>query len=146
MSPALKQFSDNFTWVFSGIDVLLIVGIIGCENTHLAPKIITVDNKQTAFVCSTECRDAQIASTSAYNSSTGQTSYGGGNSVQRDTEIQVGNLVYESSQIHKEVQVGKDYPVNIETDRHGVAKKLDLIVGEKKYTYRITGTREVSQK
>jgi hypothetical protein len=62
--------------------------------------------------------------------------------VQRDTEIQVGNLVYESSQIHKEVQVGKDYPATIETDKHGVAKKLDLIVGEKKYTYRITGTRE----
>jgi hypothetical protein len=57
--------------------------------------------------------------------------------VQRDTEIQVGNLIYESSQIHKEVQVGKDYP-----DKHGVAKKLDLIVGEKKYTYKITGTRE----
>jgi hypothetical protein len=81
-------------------------------------------------------------STSVYNPSTGQTSYGGGSSVQRDTEIQVGNLVYESSQIHKEVQVGKDYPVMIETDKHGVAKKLDVIAGEKKCTYRITGTRE----
>jgi len=81
-------------------------------------------------------------STSVYNPSTGQTSSGGGTSIQRDTEIQVGNLVYESSQIHKEVQVGKDYPVTIETDKHGVAKKLDLITGEKKYTYRITGTRE----
>ena len=81
-------------------------------------------------------------STSVYNPSTGQTSYGGGNSVQRDTEIQVGNLVYESSQVHKEVQVGKDYPVTIETDKHGVAKKLDLIVGEKQFTYKITGTRE----
>jgi len=81
--------------------------------------------------------------TSVYNSSTGQYSHGGGTSVQRDTEIQVGNLIYESSQIHKEVQVGKDYPVNIETDRHGVAKKLDVIVGEKTYTYKITGTREV---
>jgi len=81
-------------------------------------------------------------STSLYNPSTGQTSSGGGTSVERDTEIQVGNLVYESSRIHKEVQVGKDYPVSIETDKHGVAKKLDVIVGEKKYTYRITGTRE----
>jgi hypothetical protein len=81
-------------------------------------------------------------STSVYNPSTGQTSYGGGNSVQRDTEIQVGNLIYESSQIHKEVQVGKDYPVNIETDKHGAAKKLTLTVGEKTCTYRITGTRE----
>jgi hypothetical protein len=81
-------------------------------------------------------------STSVYNPSTGQTSYGGGNSVQRDTEIQVGNLVYESSQIHKEVQVGKDYPISIETDKHGAAKKLDVIEGEKKYTYKITGTRE----
>jgi hypothetical protein len=80
--------------------------------------------------------------TSVYNSSTGQYSRGGGNSIERDTEIQIGNLVYESLQIHKEVQVGKDYPVAIETDKHGVAKKLDLIVGEKKYTYRITGTRE----
>ena len=81
-------------------------------------------------------------STSVYNSTTGQYSHGGGTSVERDTEIQVGSLVYESSQIHKEVQVGKDYPVTIETDKHGVAKKLDLIVGEKKYTYKITGTRE----
>jgi hypothetical protein len=84
-------------------------------------------------------------STSVYNPSTGQTSSGGGTSVQRETEIQVGNLIYESSQIHREVQVGKDYPVIIETDKHGVAKKLDVIVGEKKYTYRITGTREASQ-
>ena len=80
--------------------------------------------------------------TSVYNSSNGQYSHGGGTSVERDTEIQVGNLVYESSQIHKEVTVGKDYPVNIEADKHGVAKKLDVIDGEKKYTYRITGTRE----
>jgi len=80
--------------------------------------------------------------TSVYNSSTGQYSHGGGTSVERDTEIQVGNLVYESSQIHKEVQVGKDYAVNLETDKHGVVKKLDVIVGEKKYTYKITGTRE----
>ena len=80
--------------------------------------------------------------TSVYNPSTGQYSHGGGTSVERDTEIQVGNLVYESSQIHKEVQVGKDYPVTIETDKHGNAKKLALTVGEKTYTYRITGTRE----
>jgi len=33
--------------------------------------------------------------------------------------------------------------VNIEADKHGAAKKLDVIDGEKKYTYRITGTREV---
>jgi hypothetical protein len=81
--------------------------------------------------------------TSVYNSSNGQYSHGGGTSVERDTEIQVGNLVYESSQIHKEVKVGKDYPLSIETDKHGVVKKLDMIDGEKKYTYRITGTREV---
>jgi hypothetical protein len=81
--------------------------------------------------------------TSVYNSSTGQYSHGGGTSVQRDTEIQVGNLVYESSQIHKEVQVGRDYPVNIETDKHGAAKKLTLTVeGVKTYSYRVTGTRE----
>jgi hypothetical protein len=59
-----------------------------------------------------------------------------------DTEVQVGNLVYESSQIHKEVQVGKDYPVIIETDKHGVSKKLDVVVGGKKYTFKITGARE----
>lgn len=80
--------------------------------------------------------------TSVYNSTTGQYSHGGGTSVQRDTEIQVGNLVYESSQIHKEVQVGKDYPVTIETDKHGSAKKLTLTVAEKTYSYKITGTRE----
>lgn len=83
--------------------------------------------------------------TSVYNSSTGQ-STGGGTSVQRDTEIQVGNLIYESSQIHKEVLVGKDYPVNIETDKHGAAKKLTLTGGEKTYSYRVTGTREASPK
>jgi hypothetical protein len=77
-------------------------------------------------------------------SSTGESSNGGGISVQRDTQIQIGNLVYEASQIHKEVQVGKDYPVEIETDKHGTVKKLDVIVGQKKYTYRIAGTREVT--
>jgi hypothetical protein len=46
--------------------------------------------------------------TSVYNSSNGQYSHGGGTSLERDTETQVGNLVYESSQIHKEVTVGKD--------------------------------------
>jgi hypothetical protein len=75
-------------------------------------------------------------------SSTGESSNGGGISVQRETEIQIGNLVYGASQIHHDVQVGKDYPVEIETDKHGTAKKLDVIVGEKKYTYRITGIRE----
>jgi hypothetical protein len=81
-------------------------------------------------------------STSVYNPSTGQNTYGGGTSVQRDTEIRVGNLIYESSQIHKEVQVGKEYPVTIETDKHGSVKKLALTVGEKTYSYKVTGTRE----
>jgi hypothetical protein len=76
-------------------------------------------------------------------SSTGESSNGGGFSVQRETDIQIGNVVYGSYQIHNEVQVGKDYPVEIETDKHGNVKKLDVIVGEKKYTYRIMGTREV---
>jgi hypothetical protein len=57
-------------------------------------------------------------------SSAGESSNGGGISVQRDTEIQIGNLVYGASQIHNEVQVGKDYPAEIETDKHGAAKKL----------------------
>jgi hypothetical protein len=79
---------------------------------------------------------------SSYNQATGKWSHGSSNAVESATEIQVGNLVYESPRIHKEVQVGKDYPVNIEIDKHGVAKKLDVMVGEKKYTYRVTGTRE----
>src|SRR6266446_9199684 len=97
---------------------------------------------QIAHVLSAETHRSHHT-TSVYNSSTGQYSHGGGTSIERDTEIQVGNLVYESSQIHKEIQVGKDYPVTIETDKHGNAKKLMLAVGEKNYTYRITGTREV---
>lgn len=76
-------------------------------------------------------------------SSTGESSNGGGISLQRETDIQIGNVVYGAPQIHKEVQVGKDYPVEIETDKQGNVKKLDVIVGEKKYTYRIMGTREV---
>jgi len=68
---------------------------------------------------------------------------GFGTSISRDTEIQVGNLVYECSQIHRHIQVGKDYPITIGADKHGVAKKLILTVGEKKYIYRISGTREV---
>jgi hypothetical protein len=97
--------------------------------------------QQTGHVLSAETHKSHHT-TSVYNPSTGQYSHGGGTSVQRETEIQVGNLVYESLQIHKEVQVGKDYPVNIETDKNGVAKKLDVIVGEKQCTYKITGTRE----
>lgn len=76
-------------------------------------------------------------------SSAGESSNGAGISVQRETEIQIGNVVYGAPQIHKEVQVGKDYPVEIETDKQGNVKKLDVIVGGKKYTYRIMGTREV---
>ena len=105
------------------------------------PAQSTAQPEVTGHVLSAETHKSHHT-TSVYNSSTGQYSHGGGTSVERDTEIQVGNLVYESSQIHKEVQVGKDYPVNIETDNHGVVKKLDVIVGEKKYTYKITGTRE----
>jgi hypothetical protein len=62
--------------------------------------------------------------------------------AQRVTVIQVSNLVYESPQIYKEVETGKDYPVTIETDKHSVAKKLTLTVDAKKYTYKIARTRE----
>jgi hypothetical protein len=97
--------------------------------------------RPTGHVLSAEAHSSHH-STSLYNSSNGQYSNGSGVTVEGQTDIQVGNLIYESPRIHKQVQVGKDYPVNIETDKHGVAKKLDVIDGEKKYTYRITGTRE----
>jgi hypothetical protein len=106
-----------------------------------APPVAQSAAQLTGHVLSAETHRSHH-STSVYNPSTGQTSSGGGTSIQRDTEIQVGSLIYESSQIHKEVQVGKDYPVTIEADKHGAVKKLDLVVGEKKYSYRITGTRE----
>ncbi len=51
------------------------------------------------------------------------------------TVIQVGNLLYESSQFHKELAVGRDYPVVIEVDNQGNAKRLILDVGGKAYTY-----------
>jgi hypothetical protein len=100
-----------------------------------------VTQQQTGHILSAETHRSHHT-TSVYNSTTGQYSHGAGTSVQRDTEVQVGNLVYESSQIHKEVQVGKDYPVTVETDKHGAVKKLMLTVGEKTYAYKITGTRE----
>jgi hypothetical protein len=96
----------------------------------------------TGHVLSAETHSS-ASTTSVRNSSTGQWSHGVTSSEERDTEIQVGNLVYECGRIHKEVQVGKDYPVTIETDKHGAAKKLTVVAGEKSYTYRITGTREV---
>jgi hypothetical protein len=65
---------------------------------------------------------------------------------QRVTVIQVSNLVVESPQIHKEVEAGKDYPVIIETDKKGVAKKLTLTVDGKTYTYNIARTREPNSK
>ena len=97
--------------------------------------------QQIGHVLSSETHHTH-GTTSVYNQSTGQYSYGSSNAVERDTEIQVGNLVYSCPRVHKEVQVGKDYPVSIEIDKHGVAKKLMLLVGEKTYAYRITGTRE----
>jgi hypothetical protein len=103
---------------------------------------------QTGHVLSAETNRTQgSTSTSTYNQATGKWTYGtsSGSAVRRDTEIQVGNLVYKSSQIHKDVVVGKDYPVVFETDKHGNAKKLGLVVGDKTYTYRITGTREVQK-
>ena len=63
--------------------------------------------------------------------------------AERYTEIQVGNLVYACSGMHKQIQPGKDYSVTIETDKHGAANKLTVTVGEKSYTYRIIETREV---
>jgi len=118
---------------------LLAVPVVAQQVAQQPPQPAT--QQQTGHILSAETHRSHH-STSIYNPSTGQNSYGGGTSVQRDTEIQVGNLIYESSQIHKEVQVGKDYPVSIETDKHGVARKLEVVVGEKKYTYKITGTRE----
>jgi hypothetical protein len=106
------------------------------------PVVAQQSQQLTGHILSAE-KHRSHHSTSLYNSSNGQWSEGGGTSVQRDTEIQIGNLVYEASQIHNEVQVGKDYPVKVENDKHGTAKKLDVMVGGKKYTYRITGTREV---
>jgi negative regulator of sigma E activity len=113
------------------ITALLLTVPVTAQQTAQQPEQ-PVARQLTGHVLSAETHRSHH-STSVYNPSTGQTSSGGGNSIERDTEIQVGNLVYESSQIHKEVQVAKDYPVTIETDKHGVAKKLALIVGEKKY-------------
>ena len=122
--------------------MLILIQHLTAQQAAQQPAQPVTVQQLTGHVLSAETHRSHH-STSVYNPSTGQTSSGGGTSIERDTEIQVGNLVYESSQIHKEVQVGKDYPANIEADKHGVAKKLDLVVGEKKYTYKITGTREV---
>ena len=65
---------------------------------------------------------------------------------QRVTVIQVSKLVFESPQIHKEVEAGKDYPVIVETDKKGIAKKLTLTVAGKTYTYNIARTREPDSK
>jgi hypothetical protein len=62
--------------------------------------------------------------------------------TQRVTVIQIAKLVYESPQIYKEVQDGADYPVTIESDKHGVPKKLILTVGNKTFKYSIARTRE----
>ena len=126
------------TYTFIAV-VLLAVPVMAQQSVQTTQPAI---QQQTGHILSAETHRSHHTN-SIYNSSTGQWSHGIGISVERDTEIQVGNLVYESSQIHKEVQVGKDYPVNVETDKHGVAKNVEVIVGEKKYTYRITGTREV---
>jgi hypothetical protein len=95
----------------------------------------------TGHILSAEKHRSRNATT--IYSSTGESSNGGGISVQRETDIQIGNVVYGAPQIHKEVQVGKDYPLEIETDKQGNVKKLGVIVGDKKYTYRIMGTREI---
>lgn len=62
--------------------------------------------------------------------------------TQRVTVIQIDKLIYESPQIHKEVQDGADYPVTVENDKHGVPKKLILTVGNKTLTYSVARTRE----
>jgi hypothetical protein len=98
--------------------------------------------QQTGHVLSAETHRSHGTS-SIYNQSSGTWSHGSTNSKDSDTEIQVGNLVYASPRIHKEIQVGKDYPVTIETDKHDNPKKLTLVVGEKSYTYGVAGTREV---
>jgi hypothetical protein len=123
--------------------LLLAVPVLGQQATQEVAKQPAQPTTQqlTGHILSAETHKSH-QTTSIYNSSTGQYSHGGGTAVQRDTEIQVGNLVYESSHIHKEVGVGRDYPVEIETDKHGAARRLDVIVGDKKYTYKITGTRE----
>jgi hypothetical protein len=126
------------------ITALLLVVPVGARQAAQQPAQSAAQpatQQLTGHVLSAETHMSHHT-TSVYNSTTGQYGYGSGISVQRETEIQVGNLVYGCQRIHKEVQVAKDYPVTIETDKHGVAKKLRLTVGEKTYTYRITGTRE----
>jgi hypothetical protein len=120
-------------WTFAAT-LLLAVPVVAQQAAQPAHQL-------TGHILSAEKHRSHHATT--IYSSTGESSNGGGISVQRDTEIQVGNLVYGASQIHNEVQVGKDYPVEIETDKHGNAKKLDVIVGEKKYTYSSTVILEV---
>jgi hypothetical protein len=100
----------------------------------------TAPQQQTGHELSTEVHASQ-STLSAHNNKTGNT-HGTINQVESDTEIQIGNVIYESAQFHREIVAGKDYPATIETDKRGSPKKVDLVVGEKTYTYRITGTRE----
>ncbi len=129
------------------ITALLLAVPVGAQQAAQQPEQPAAQptTQLTGHVLSAETHSSH-ATSSTYDQATGKRSRGSTNAVESDTEIQVGNLVYESPRIHKEIQVGKDYPVTIQTDKHGVAKKLTLTVGEKSYTYTVTGTREAPPK
>lgn len=81
-----------------------------------------------------------------YNASTGRYSYGAGDSVERETDLQIRDVIYEGPEIHKEAHVSNGCPATIENDKHGNAKQLVLAVGDKTYGYKITGIREAPAK
>ncbi len=73
------------------------------------------DFSVTAHVVGTARQRTRGGTTSSYNAQTGQWEYGTySGSVQRQTELRVGNLVYVVNRVCKGVEVGADYPAKVD--------------------------------
>jgi hypothetical protein len=76
--------------------------------------------------------------TSSYNAQTGEWSHGRySGSTQQETELRIGNMMYTVDKICKEVEVGKDYPAQMDK------KKIHLLLPDgKTCDARIESTHE----
>jgi len=56
-----------------------------------------------------------------------------------ETMIQIGNVLYTAECRHKEIQVGQDYPAQLDE------KSISLLFNEKVISYRVRGKQEVAK-
>ena len=85
------------------------------------------DFPETAHILGISKRHTRGGTTSSYDYETGKWTHGHySGSTQRETEMRIGNMIYQVNKVCKEVEVGKDYPAK--NDK----KKIHLLLPNNK--------------